>query len=69
MPGLPSPPKITVGGLAELPSSANLPVAFGESVDLATPDSQVATGEWSDPRLVKTQDQSKGLTLDAIAVE
>lgn len=63
------PAQITVGGLAELPSSANLPVAFGESVDLATPDSQVATGEWSDPRLVKTQDQSKGLTFDAIAVE
>jgi hypothetical protein len=55
--------------LAELPSSANLPVAFGESVDLATPDSQGATGEWSDPRLVNTQNQSKDLTLDAIAVE
>ena len=63
------PAEITLGGLAELPSSANLPVAFGESVDLATPDSQGATGEWSDPRLVNTQNQSKDLTLDAIAVE
>ena len=63
------PAEITLGGLAELPSSANLPVAFGESVDLATPDSQGATGEWSDPRLVNTPDQAKGLTLDAIAVE
>ena len=63
------PAEITLGGLAELPFSANLPVAFGESVDLATPDSQGATGEWSDPRLVNTQNQSKDLTLDAIAVE
>ena len=63
------PAEITLGGLAELPSSANLPVAFGESVVLATPDSLGATGEWSDPRLVNTQNQSKDLTLDAIAVE
>lgn len=63
------PVELTAAGLAQLPSSANLPVAFDESVDLATPDLQGVTGEWSDPRLVNTPDQAKGLTLDAIAVE
>ena len=63
------PVELTAAGLAQSPSSANLPVAFDESVDLATPDLQGVTGEWSDPRLVNTPDQAKGLTLDAIAVE
>lgn len=63
------PVELTAAGLAQLPSSANLPVAFDESVDSATPDLQGVTGEWSDPRLVNTPDQAKDLTLDAIAVE
>ena len=63
------PVELTAAGLVQLPSSAKLPVAFDESVDLATPDLQGVTGEWSDPRLVNTPDQAKGLTLDAIAVE
>ena len=55
--------------LDNFPRAQKLPVAFDESVDLATPDLQGVTGEWSDPRLVNTPDQAKGLTLDAIAVE
>ena len=45
------PVELTAAGLAQLPSSAKLPVAFDESVDLATPDLQGVTGEWSDPAI------------------